>query len=319
MARAATALAVYRVARGRGESVRAWQREFDAAASECAGFVESRVTVPDNPEWDWAASVTFTSERRLRAWLGSARREALIADGAKAGVVDAVRAIVLVEGEAPPGGVAVFTHRVLTGRDDEFRAVQNDLNVAGREFTGYRGSVVLAPGSPEGMWMSVVRFENDSNLAAWRSSERRAALLPALRAQLHEEFGQYTRSTPFGSIVRVGAGGTSVTPLWKTAMVVLLVLYPVVMLLSRFLGPLLSDTGADPGLALWVSQVASMVALTYLCMPLATKAFRWWLDPLDGADVRTSLKGAALIVVLYAVTLVIFLSFKDLQFWDYGS
>ena len=39
---------------------------------------------------------------------------------------------------------------------------------------------------------------------------------------------------------------------------------------------------------------------------------------IDGADVRTSIKGAGIIVLLYVATLVIFLSLKDLQFWDYG-
>ncbi len=319
MGRAATALVIYRVDPVRVESVRAWQHELDAAAARFAGFTESRVTVPANLADDWAASVTFTNERRLRAWLAGVERAVLLARGAEVGVVDAVPAIVLVEDESPPVGVAVFTHRVVAGREEAFRAVEHDLNLAGREFHGYLGSVSLAPSSTEGLWMSVVRFDSDSDLQLWVTSPRRAELLPRLRAQLQEDFGQYTRNTPFGSIVRVDSSGTSVTPLWKTAMVVLLVLYPVVMLLSRFLVPLLSDAGADPGLALWMSQVVSMVLLTYLCMPYATKAFRWWLDPADGADLRTSIKGAVVIVLLYLITLAIFLSIKDLQFWDYMS
>ena len=318
MGKAATTLAIYRVDPGKADSARAWQAKFDEAAAAFAGFTESRLTEQTGPKAVWAASVTFTSERALRDWLDSPARAALVAEGAAAGVIDAVPPIVLVEDEAPPPGIAVFTHRVVPGREEAFRQREHDLNVAGDEFEGYLGSILLAPQSPDGLWMSVVRFVYDAHLAAWINSPRRAALLPELRGQLQEDFHQYTRNTPFGSIVRVGSSGTVVTPQWKTAMVVLLVLYPVVMLLSRFVGPLLSDTGADPGLALWISQVISMGILTYLCMPWATRAFSWWLDPLDGADVRTSIKGAVIIVLLYVATLVIFLSLKDLQFWDYS-
>lgn len=50
-----------------------------------------------------------------------------------------------------------------------------------------------------------------------------------------------------GRSCRVQDGVTRVPPEWKTAMLVLLVLYPTVMTLSRFLGPVLNDLGACPG------------------------------------------------------------------------
>ncbi len=319
MARPATALALYVADPGRTDAVRAWQAELDTEAARFPGFSESRLTVPDRGAGDWATSVTFTSERRLRTWLGSPERAALTRRAEAAGVSHVAPAIVLLEGEAPPAGISVFTHRVIPGREDPFRRVEADLNIAVRDFPGYLASVLLEPKDPAGIWMSVVRFDTDAHLAAWIGSPRRAELLPQLQAQLQEEFGAYTRSTPFGSIVRVGSGGTIATPMWKTGMIVLLVLYPVVMLLSRFAGPFLADAGADPGLALWISQVVSTIFLTYLCMPLATRAFRWWLDPLDGADTRTSIKGAVIVILGYAVTLVVFLAIKDLQWWDYQS
>jgi uncharacterized protein len=165
--------------------------------------------------------------------------------------------------------------------------------------------------------MSVQQFRTDRQLDEWMGSSARLAALPQLRADLVREFAVVTRSTPFGSILRVQDGATRVTPQWKTAMLVLLVLYPTVMTLSRFLGPVLDDLGAEPWLSMWLSQIVSVGAMTWFLMPVVTGWFHRWLDPVDGAGARISLTGAAVVVAVYAVTLTIFASITWLQFWDY--
>ena len=94
-------------------------------------------------------------------------------------------------------------------------------------------------------------------------------------------------------------------------------LYPTVMLLSRFLGPQLDRLGAEPWLAMWLSEVASVSALQWLLMPFAAARMRRWLDPVDGAGPAVTLRGAAVVVAVYAVTLTIFATVTWLQFWDY--
>ena len=44
---------------------------------------------------------------------------------------------------------------------------------------------------------------------------------------------------------------------------------------------------------------------------------RRWLDPVDGAGPAVTLRGAAVVVAVYAVTLTIFATVTWLQFWDY--
>ena len=102
-------------------------------------------------------------------------------------------------------------------------------------------------------------------------------------------------------------------------MLILLVLYPTVMLLSRFLGPVIDRFGAEPWLAMWVSQVVSVATLQWALMPWAGRRFRRWLDPVDGAGVRTSTLGAAVVIGGYVLTLAVFATVQWLQYWDYRS
>jgi antibiotic biosynthesis monooxygenase (ABM) superfamily enzyme len=109
------------------------------------------------------------------------------------------------------------------------------------------------------------------------------------------------------------------SPNWKSVMLVLFVLYPTVMLLSRFLGPALDGAGAAPWLGLWISQVVSVSAMQWWLMPAVSRPFRKWLDPVDGASARVSVTGAVVILALYGLTFTVFATVHQLQFWDYSS
>nr|WP_296776788.1 antibiotic biosynthesis monooxygenase [Rhodococcus sp. (in: high G+C Gram-positive bacteria)] len=308
-----------------GETFASWAAELHAAAENAPGFDSALISAPDANSFEWAAAVSFDTEEHLHAWLDSAERTALLRSGDRLGHHRISTDVIVVEGSAPSTGVGIITHDVANGRQDEFLASQQELVELSSSFSGFEGAVLLGPGRPTdevlgdtaSKWMSVLRFRTDRQLSAWMQSDVRSAALPELRKQLTGDFSVITHSTPFGSIVRVEDGKTQVTPDWKTAMLVLLVLYPTVMTLSRFVGPLLDDIGSPPWLSMWLSQILSVGLMTYFFMPAVTGWFRRWLDPIDGAPRTVSLIGALAVVVVYAVTLTLFASIKWLQFWDY--
>lgn len=205
---------------------------------------------------------------------------------------------------------------MLAGRVDEFASAQAALVDVSAGFAGYEGTVVV-PASAPGEWLSLIRFRTDRQLAAWLGSRQRAEALPSLRSTLEKDFSTMSSTTPLGTTVRTSNGKTVMTPNWKSAMLVLLVLYPTVMVLSRFFGPTLDAIGAEPWLALWVSQIVSVSAMQWWLVPAVARPFRRWLDPVDGAGWRISVIGGATIVALYVATLAVFASVKWLQFWDY--
>lgn len=289
-----------------------------ASAQAAEGFVSSRVSVHNDPRLDLAVAVTFGTQDLLDDWLDSPGRKLVLADGESRGFWPQTSDLVFVEGSVPPAGVGVFLHSVVLGKETDFEAAQRRIIEATAAFPGNEGTVVFPP-DLAGEWMSVVRFRTGHQLSAWLQSQERAEALPAVRASLTRNFSEVSSTTPFGSTVRTENGQTTITPGWKTVMLLLLPLYPTAMLLSRFLGPPLDRLGAEPWLVLFVSNVISVALLQWPLMPLASAVFRRWLDPVEGAGWRVSLIGAAVLVVLYAATLLLFASVKSLQYWDFTS
>ncbi|TSD46137.1 antibiotic biosynthesis monooxygenase [Rhodococcus sp. KBS0724] len=308
--------AFHRPENGDGEVFAGWTAQAVSAAKAARGYLGSAVSDGFGLS-DYGVSHTFSSVEELHGWLDSPAHSRVQAQGIECGVRAKSSDLVLVEDAAPPPGIGVYDHTVVAGRQDEFLRTQHLLIAESSLFSGYESALLLCSTADATRWQSVLRFRTEPQLAAWMHSEQRAAVLPALREELAEDFTESVRSTPFGTILRTENGQTRATPNWKTAMIVLLVLYPTVMTLSRFLGPVLDDAGAPPWLSMWLSQIISVGAMTWFLMPAATRWFGRWLDPFDGAKLRANVLGTAAVLAIYVGTLALFASVKWLQFWDY--
>ncbi|WP_099024153.1 antibiotic biosynthesis monooxygenase [Mycolicibacterium palauense] len=296
----------------------AWLAEVLACARAADGFRVARESAREDPLLEPAMTVTFHTEEALHRWLDSPGRAAVMREGRRRGFAASTSDLVFVEGDPLPPGLSVFLQTVAAGREAEFTAAQAELAAKAATFPGCEGTAVFPPGD-RGEWLSVVRFRRPHQLRAWLGSGSRAEALPAVRDSLTDNFSVHALTTPYGSTVRTDNGRTQVTPGWKVAMLVLLVLYPTVMLLSRFLGPMLAGLGIRPWLAFFMSNIVSIVVMQWALMPVASRLFGRWLDPVDGAGLRVSVGGAVLIVLGYLAALTLFATVHDLQFWDYAD
>lgn len=290
-----------------------WVARLRASAPKAT---DVQVSVVGEPHLDWGVAARFADEQALHAWLDSPARVQLLEDGRQRGILCATADLVISDEGVPPG-VGVFRHTVVPGREAEFIAAEAQLADASSRFSGFEGCCTFAPAAGADS-LSVLRFRTERQLTTWLGSPERVEALRALRLSLSREFSLVSSTTAFGTTVRTENGRTAITPKWKTAMLILLVLYPTVMLLSRFLGPVLGHAGAPPWLAMWLSQVVSVAALQWVLMPWAGRRFRLWLDPVDGAGARTSALGAAVLIAGYLVTLSVFAAVQWLQYWDYA-
>ncbi|MET0901223.1 MAG: antibiotic biosynthesis monooxygenase [Mycobacterium sp.] len=295
-----------------------WLCELDASARTAPGYVCACASIHDDPLLDWAHSATFGTEDQLHSWLDGPERHRVLDAGQGLGFWRQTSDLVTTDAGAPPG-VGAFRHSVKADSEGEFVSAQVRLARACADFPGYEGTALLASSVADER-ISLVRFRTGGQLAVWMRSAERTAALGDLRSSLSKDFAVVANTTtPFGTTVRTENGQTLMTPNWKSVMMVLLVLYPTVMILSRFFGPVLDRVGAAPWLALWVSQILSVSLMQWWLMPVAARPFTRWLDPVDGAGWRISLAGAAVLTACYAVTLVVFASVKWLQFWDFAN
>ena len=87
-------------------------------------------------------------------------------------------------------------------------------------------------------------------------------------------------------------------------MIVLLTLYPIVMLEQMFLNPLLQSM--DMAEAIFIGNTLSVAATGFLLIPLALRAFEWWLLPRPNNSWEAEAAGIRLLVGLYALSVVVF-------------
>jgi uncharacterized protein len=87
--------------------------------------------------------------------------------------------------------------------------------------------------------------------------------------------------------------------IWKSNLIVLLVLYPVVYLWGYFISaPLIDSHGVPVWLSLFVGNLVSTQLLGWFLVPAAFRALDWWIKP--KAALGRQIAGYALLAALYA-------------------
>ena len=292
-----------------------WIGDVRSAAEAAQGFVAFTASIRRDTPLDWAVAVTFDSEDLLHQWLDGATWKQLVRAAAARGFLRLSSDLVVIEGAVIPTGVAIVSSSVSSGMEADFHAAHIRLTMAASQFSGYEGTAVFPPGAL-GKWMALIRFRTEPQLSAWLRSPQRKEVLPPVRSSLTGDFSVFAQTTPFGTTVRNVDGKTEMTPRWKTALLLLMVLYPVVMLQSRFVAPVIGKLGAQPWLSVWLGQVLGVALMQWWLMPTVASWCRRWLDPVDGASRRISLRGAAVAVIVYAASLTVFATVEWLQYWN---
>jgi uncharacterized protein len=291
-------VAKFRLRPGAEDNFTAWQARALTRAAGSKGFLNSEVTPAAGGSSTWALALRFRDTRSLDAWRKSPTWHGLIRD-AQTFLAEKSSIEIEVREAGPDGGVVeVIVTKVKPGKEEAYRQWETKIQQAQSKFPGYDGSYVQPPVAGELGWTTLMRFDSAEQLDKWLKSPERAALLREVEPLIDYAHLQRVDSSFPGWFPTDPATGKG-PPNWKAAMLVLLGLFPIVMLESRFLSPQLA--GLNSSLTMFIGNVISVALTTWLTMPLFIKAFRWWLFPKPGApELRVNLAGTAIIFGLFA-------------------
>jgi antibiotic biosynthesis monooxygenase (ABM) superfamily enzyme len=307
----AVLIATAKVRPGSEPAFSAWQAKHAAIISKFSGFVSSDIVPPasGNPADQWTIILNFETHGSLTAWQTSPERGQILAEivplleGGDFGETIKTDG----SGEAPGGNVTeVIFSKIRPGMADQYREWTQRIQAAQAKYPGYRGTYLQPPpaGKENGHWTTILRYDNAAHLEAWMNAPERKALLDEAKSFVESE--ELMRlATAFPGWVPLDPMTGKGPPNWKTAMLVLLGLFPVIMLELKFLSPILHGLGLHASLATFIGNCLSVALTSFLTMPLFVRWFGWWLFPEPGKEKASTLRGTNLITLLYAAEVLV--------------
>jgi antibiotic biosynthesis monooxygenase (ABM) superfamily enzyme len=272
-----------------------------------SGAVLSAEIIPSSSpdENDWTLVQRFHEHHLIAEWQANSDRLKLMEEVApkiEGNEIALTEAVSSTYGTVGSVATAIVTH-VKSGLESDYREFEKEFQSAQAKRRGYRG-VYLQPPTKQtpGVWTTLVRFDSPDALDEWFVSDERRKLLALSDPVVSStDYQKITGSFP-GWFPAQETGGKG-PPNWKTAMLILLGLYPIVMLEIRYLNPALH--GVNPAVANFIGNVISVSLTTFVTMPLFIKAFTPWLFPKKDTPKWVSPVSFALLLVVFALEIAL--------------
>jgi antibiotic biosynthesis monooxygenase (ABM) superfamily enzyme len=274
-----TLLLSARVLPGREAAFAQWQVQWQSALLAAdARTVEFLPPAPPD-QLETVGLARFPTMDALRRWRRGEQNRALIDAAAPlvaGGLVMQLVGQAAVDYSVAHGVTMVMVTEIKPGSEAAYKDWTDRIQKLQATFPGYLGSFVQPPQQKEGGWTTVLRFDSTSHLDRWLTSPERAAMVKESE-NLVAHFHAQRVDTSFPGWVPNDPKTGAPPNMWKTACLVLLTLFPVVMLELRFLNPHL--TGLNPAVGTFIGNIISVGLTTWPLMPLAIYVFRDWLFP----------------------------------------
>jgi antibiotic biosynthesis monooxygenase (ABM) superfamily enzyme len=220
--------------------------------SEFAGYLGNDVAgSPDADEW--TVIYRFESKPSLESWLASPEQDEILNRGADYFDGPASQHVLVRDQDADLITIVV-AHPVDPADEEAFLAWQERVTDTERQFAGFRGAELFRPvPGVQDEWTALYRFDTEEHVNGWLESAERQKLLDEGRR--FKDFKLHRISSPFGSwFAPPGENEDGEGPAqWKTALSVLVGLYPTVVLLT------LGITAIWKNAELWLSLLVGNI------------------------------------------------------------
>ncbi|MBA4788716.1 MAG: antibiotic biosynthesis monooxygenase [Rhizobiales bacterium] len=285
-----------------------WSGKVGEALKAWPGFLGLEVVPPRPPtQVDWVQILRFSTPAAARAWLQSEVRAQLVEE-IRPHCIGQEDIHILPEagGHRADAVSALISFQVPPDQELDFLDWQARVQAAEAGFKGFLRHKIERPiPGLHDDWIIILSFDTDANLNTWIESPEREALL---REGARFNTGLTVKRASYGFNFWFPAGQSadqSPAFIFKSNLIVLLVLYPVVFLWGVFISaPFIDSRGVPFWLSLFIGNVVSTQLLGWWIAPAAFKALDWWIKP--DVSWRTSLLGYGLLAVLYALSMALY-------------
>lgn len=290
------------------EAFVAWERRWTQALEGVQGFI-SRQTIPsaglDNDTWCFVTR--FGSPAALQAWRSSPVRAQLLADARPFLAEDGfgeVSSYAADEAVQESSVTEVIMDRVQPGKVEAYQDWARRIQEAQQKTGGYVGGYTQPVSGGDDGWLTLMRFATVEDLNRWMRSPERVTLMAEGKELITQTYTHQV-DTAFPGWVPIDPSTGEGPPNWKTNLLVLLGLYPIVALESLFLVPILIPMSLHSA-GLFIGNFLSVAATGFVTMPLFVRWFGWWLFPPKGSLSSVTLKGVAILLVIFAIQIATF-------------
>lgn len=249
-----------------------WLEQVRRVAATFPGHIGSEIQPSSEAHpGEWVTVYRFGSQDDLEHWLSSPERSALMREGA--GLTDGpTREQRLARPTADSEVVtAVMSQRIQPENLTAFQDAEAQIAAAMAEFPGFLSFEHSPPvHGVQDDYVITFTFASRPDLDRWLDSESRRAVLRLVEPYIE---GERTLNVIGGFGGWFVAGREQAPPRWKQAISVLIALYPTTFVLSLIQREFFGDVPWM--LALLVSNILGIAALTWVLMPRLTT----WIEP----------------------------------------
>lgn len=270
----------------RQRQARAWLEEIVNLASESKGFVRADIQPPgpQHPE-DWVVVYEFETNEKLRAWLESSERLAMVS-GEPDLFVGGPREQIIATRNLDNSVNAVASFRLRALDEDAPRGIL-DADTIEEAFTAEYERFVsvisrfdgflrceLFPAVPglQEETVIVFSFENRQFLDQWLDSDERTDALKRLEPLFESD---RVINIVGGFAGWFGPPDGRPIPTWKQASLILLALYPTALAIGYVRALILPDVSTP--IATLIGNAGGVLVLSWWLMPWLTNKFADWL------------------------------------------
>lgn len=208
--------------------------------------------------------------------------------------------------EMQGGIIEVFITEVDPVKEHIYRDWIAKIHQVESQFQGFQGIYVQHPTKGHSRhWITFLRFDTHQNLDRWLASKERLEMLReaeplVISMERHRVISPYEGW--FSSFAKNG----DLPAVWKQSMLVLLVLFPIVMMESKYLLPYMQTLNRSLGT--FIANSISIILIAWPMMPIAIWFLGWWLSPQPERKWINSM-GACVVIVLYFLEIILFWEF----------